>query len=287
VAEVSIAVSQVPPSEKRLADALQHRFYLRVHMAAMLTATLLAGLITTRLLLAAGVRNFAVRYGIAVVVAYAVFITSVKLWLAYIGFCAAAARRRAGSTGDDWFDCFNMSSGGSSSWSGGGGSSSVSEGGGKFGGGGASGSWGDGAAKGNVIAAAALPPQSSAKKSSSSSSSSKKSSGGGGDGDFGELILVLMIILLVVAVIASFAWMIWAAPTILSEVAFNAVLAGALAKHAQNATHGNWVGSVLKKTMIPFLLILTLAILVGYWAQKVCPVALRLTEAIHCANPVF
>ncbi|HEX7418979.1 MAG TPA: hypothetical protein VF505_03775 [Thermoanaerobaculia bacterium] len=281
---MEVAVHQVPPSEKRLADALQHRFYLRVHMAAMLTATLLAGLIVTRLLLAAGVRNFAVRYGIAVVVAYAVFITSVKLWLAYIGFCAAAARRRAGSTGDDWFDCLNMGSGGSSSWSGGSSSSSVSEGGGKFGGGGASGSWGDGAAKSNVIAAAAVPPQSSAKKSSSSSSSSKKSGGGG---DFGELVLVLLIILLVVAVIASFAWMIWAAPTILSEVAFNAVLAGALAKHAQTATHGNWVGSVMKKTMIPFLLILTLAILVGYWAQKVCPVALRLTEAVHCAHPVF
>jgi hypothetical protein len=282
---VEVAVPQLPPTEKRLAAALQHRFYLRVHMTAMLVATLLAGLVTTRLLLAAGVTNFAVRYGIAVIVAYAVFITSVKLWLAYIGFCAAAARRRAGSTGDDWFDCFNLSSSGSSSWSGGG-SSSVSEGGGKFGGGGASGSWGEGSAKGNVLAAAAVPSQPMAKKSSSSSSS-KKSSGGGGDGDFGELILVLLIILLVVAVIASFAWMIWAAPTILSEVAFNAVLAGALAKHAQSATRGNWVGSVMKKTMIPFVLILALAILVGWWAQKVCPAASRLSEAVHCVNPVF
>ena len=69
-----------------------------------------------------------------------------------------------------------------------------------------------------------------------------------------HMAAMLTATLLVVAVIASFAWRIWAAPAILSEVAFDAVLAGALAKHAHNATRGNWVGSVMKKTMIPFLL---------------------------------
>lgn len=283
----ALAARRIPPSEKRLAAALEHRFYLRAHMSAMLIATLLAGLAATRLLAASGVNVFAVRYGVAVIVAYAVFIASVKLWLGYIALCAAAAARRAGTSkgGDDWFDCFNLSSSGSSSWSSSSSSSasSLSEGGGKFGGGGASGSWGNASPKTNVLAAAAAPP----KHSSKSSSSSKKSSGGGGGGDWGELMLVVLIIALVVAVIASFAWMVWAAPTILSEAAFNAVLAGALAKHARHATRGNWVGSVMKKTMIPFALILILAILVGWWAQKVCPDARRLNEAVHCAHPVF
>ncbi len=284
----ALAASQNPPSEKRLAAALEHRFYLRAHMAAMLIATLLAGLATTRLLAAAGINVFAVRYGVSVIVAYAVFISSVKLWLGYIAICAAAAKRRAASKGGDgWFDCFDFTSSGSSSWSGSSssGGSSLSEGGGKFGGGGASGSWGSASPRTN-IAAAALPPQ-RASKGGSSSSSSKKNSSGGGDGDFGELILVVLIIALVVAVIASFAWMIWAAPTILSEAAFNAVLAGALAKHAHQATRGSWVGSVMKKTMIPFALILTFAILVGWWAQKVCPEAHRLSEAVHCAHPAL
>jgi len=83
-------------------------------------------------------------------------------------------------------------------------------------------------------------------------------------------------------VIASFIWIVYAAPAILSEAAFNAVLAGALAHHTHRATHGEWIGGVVKKTAIPFALILTLAVVMGWWAQHICPTALRLTDALHC-----
>ncbi|HJT17883.1 MAG TPA: hypothetical protein VJ853_10860, partial [Thermoanaerobaculia bacterium] len=125
-----------PPSEKRLAAALQHRFFLRLHMAAILTATILVGLGITRLLFHLGVMLTA-RYALAVLAAWGAFIGFVKLWLAYIS---------ARSGGSDWLDSVNFSGGGSSSASESSSASSFGSGGGKFGGGGASGSWAEGSA---------------------------------------------------------------------------------------------------------------------------------------------
>jgi len=247
-------------NQKRIAAALQHRFFLRAHMTAILTATILVGLGVTRLLFLAHVNVFAIRYGVAVIAAYAAFVGFIKVWLWYVDYC------RRGASGD-WLDCVNFSSGGSTSSSSG--SLSFSGGGGKFGGGGATGSW---ASESNVQPAPVVV---------ATSKSSSKSSSGGGD-DIGELIVVLLIIALVCAIIASFVWIVWAAPAILSEVVFNAALAGALARHAHRATHGEWIGGVIKKTAIPFVLILALSVTMGWWAQHICPRALRLTDALHC-----
>jgi len=263
------------PSQKRIADALQHRFFLRVHMTAILTATILVGLATTYLLYRIHLNVFAIRYGLAVITAYAAFVGFIKVWLWYVEYCG---RRRSSDSSDDWFDCINFSSGGSSSGS----SVSFSGGGGKFGGGGASGSWASESMTAQAAPVVVAPPPKSS--SSTSSKSSSKSSSGGGVDDLGELILVLLIIALVLAIIASFIWIVWAAPTILSEVVFNAVLAGALARHTHRATCGEWVGGVIKKTAIPFALILALSVTVGWWAQHTCPSAARLRDAFHCVK---
>jgi hypothetical protein len=262
------------PSQKRIAAALQHRFFLRVHMTAILTATILVGLATTWVLYRIHLNVFAIRYGLAVITAYAAFVGFIKVWLWYVEYCG---RRRSCDTADDWFDCINFSGGGSSSGSG----VSFSGGGGKFGGGGASGSW---ASETNAQAAPVIVAPSPKSSSSTSSKSSSKSSGGGLGDDLGELILVLLIIALVLAIIASFVWIVWAAPAILSEVVFNAVLAGALARHTHRATCGEWIGGVIKKTAIPFALILALSVTMGWWAQHICPSAVRLRDAFHCVK---
>lgn len=262
-------------SEKRFTAALQHRYFLRVHMSAMLALTLIAGIFADRLLLRVGLNILAIRYFVSVCTAYFVFVTSVKLWLFYLGFTvASAASRRSGGT--NWIDGFDFSSGGSGSSSSSG-SASFSGGGGKFGGGGATGSWGDSDAKPSMVPALL----------SSKGSGGGKSGGGGSSDDLGELMLVVLVIAVVVAAVASFFWVIWAAPGILGETAFNAVLAGALAKHAHKASHGTWIGSVMKKTMIPFLLILALTTFLGWYAQHYCPGAMRLSDAMHCTNPAF
>ena len=279
-----------PPSEKRLADVLEHKFFLRLHMTAILTATILVGLGTTRGLYMLHVNVFWIRYGLAVITAYIAFIGFVKLWLLYIGMRSES----------NWLDSIGFNSSGSTSWSSsssssGSSSSSFSSSGGKFGGGGSSGSWAEGGSGTSSRAAAvAVPvatqrgvtptPKSSSSSSVGSKSSSKSGGGGGGGDDLGELILIVLIIALVVAIVASFIWLVWAAPGILSETAFNAALAGALTGHAHKASHGNWMGSVMKKTMLPFSLILVLSIAVGAWAQHYCPNAIRLHDALPCVK---
>ena len=62
------------------------------------------------------------------------------------------------------------------------------------------------------------------------------------------------------------------------------LLAGALAHHTHRATCGEWIGGVIKKTAIPFVLVLALSVTMGWWAQHICPSALRLTDALHCVK---
>lgn len=57
---------------------------------------------------------------------------------------------------------------------------------------------------------------------------------------------------------------------------------GKFARHAHRATCGDWIGGVIKKTAIPFVLILALSVTMGWWAQHICPSALRLKDALHC-----
>ena len=255
-------------------------------MTAILTATVLVGLATTWVLYRIHLNIFAIRYGLAVIAAYAAFVGFIKVWLWYVEYCGR--RRSRSSTADDWFDCINFSSGGSSSGSSLGSSVDFRSGGGKFGGGGATGGWGSESTSSQAAPVIIAPPQQAASSTTSvaSKGSSKSSSDGGGGGldDLGELVLVLLIIALVFAIIASFIWIVWAAPTILSEVVFNAVLAGALARHTHRATCGEWIGGVIKKTAIPFVLILALAVTMGWWAQHICPTALRLRDAFHCVR---
>ncbi len=279
---MAVNVAAVAPSEKRLAAALQHRFFLRLHMTAILTATVLVGLLMTRVLALMHLNIFAIRYALAVIGAYAAFVGFIKVWLWYVEFCENRDRRRAGNSSggsDAWFDCVNLSSGGISTTSSGS-SDALSVGGGRFGGGGAGGSWDDGDSNTPGLAAANIA-------ASTKSGGSKSSGGGGGSSDLGELMLVVLIIALLVAIVASFAWIVYAAPGILSETAFNAALAGALVRHAHKATHGQWIGGVLRKTALPFLLVLALSVAVGWWAQHYCPDALQLRDAVHCAKPAF
>jgi hypothetical protein len=274
-------------SQKRVRAVLEHRFFLRLHMAAILGGTLLVGLGATRLLYALHLRNMAVRYAMSVTLAYSAFLGLIKIWLWYIDFCAIRARAQSGKSGDDWFDCLNFSSSGSSSFSAStdGVGDSFGSGGGKFGGGGASGSWGEGepATSNNLMAATVGSSQRSS--SGGKGGGSSKGGGGGGDLDLGELWLIVLVVAVVLAVIASFAWIVYAAPAILGEVAFNAALAAALTRRTHQASCGRWIGGVLRSTAIPYVLILALTITMGWYAQKYCPSATRLTDALPCAVP--
>ena len=100
--------------------------------------------------------------------------------------------------------------------------------------------------------------------------------------DSDDLGIVILVALLVLAIGAAAVYVIWAAPAILSEAAFQGVLAAALTRRAKKISHGTWEGSVFRATVIPFAIVLLFAVALGIYAQKRCPSAMRLREAIHC-----
>jgi hypothetical protein len=261
----------VAETRDRLNRWLTKHFSLRLHMTLILVATFAVGLLTVHGLFAIHVAKLWMRYAIAVIVAYGAFLGLLKIWLVYFAICIRHAHGNSSSVGGvDISDFCDFSGSGSSS-----GSSSVSElssGGGKFGGGGASGSWGTAEPQAVVVAP-------------SHASSSGSSSGGFGldlDGD--EIVLVLIIIAVAAAIIGAGAYLIWAAPTILGDTAFNAVLASALIHKTKKVSHPEWVGSVVHATAIPFAIVFALTVLMGWYAQHICPSALRVRDAIHCAS---
>ena len=252
-------------TRERLNAWLAKHFSLRLHMTIILVATFAVGLLTVHGLFVIHVAKLWMRYAIAVIVAYGAFLGLLKIWLFYFAICIRQAHGKSSSGGID-LDVCDFSSGGSSSGS----SSSLSDlgsGGGKFGGGGASGSWGTPEPQPVV----SVPI---------------KSSGGGFsldlDGD--EIVLVIIVIAVASAIIGAGAYLIWAAPTILSDCAFNAVLASALIQKTKKVSHPEWVGSVLHATAIPFTIVFALTILMGWYAQHICPGALRVRDAIHCSS---
>jgi hypothetical protein len=241
-------------TRERVRAWLERRFFLRIHMTLILGATFFAGIAATKGLLLAGVHQLMLRYGLAVLAAYLVFLFLIRLWLMYV---------RIGGIdfdGSGVNTSFNIARDS--------GSSGPSPGGGRFGGGGASGSW--------------------------SSSSSSSSTGGGGKSFFGgkldfdfdgdDLVVVVAFIALVLALLLAGVYIVYSAPAIFSEALFEALLAGALVRQTKNVTGGGWVGAVWRATFWPFAGILAVALFLGWAVHHVCPSAMRLGDVFHCVE---
>lgn len=123
----------------------------------------------------------------------------------------------------------------------------------------------------------------------SSSGGDSVSSGGSsssfsfdGDGEGLVAIIVVALIALVAAVVLGAAvWCIWEAPIILSEVLFEVVLAGALARAARRAPDRGWSRTLLTHTWKPALAVFFVAVAVGAGVQAVCPTASTMREALN------
>ena len=238
---------------------LQGRHWLRVHMFFIITATFLAGLVTTKLLMNFEVDVLWLRYAIAVCAAYVVFLIMIRLWISYV--CGDnggtdvidGAFEFVGRSTDrvDWVPEIGQ--------------------GGEFGGGGASGSWD-----------AATDTVATPVKSGSSSG------GGGGfsldfGGDEGSVVVILLVALVAVLFIAG-GYLIYTAPAILGEAAFEALLATALARRAKKLARTGWVGSVIRSTILIFSVVLAISVTLGWYAQKSCPEARRIRDALNCGG---
>ncbi len=270
-----VALRNDSPQPARFAQRFRQRilrqYFVRFHMGLLLTATATAGLVSSKLLLLAGLHAVLWRYPLALAFAYLTFFGLTRLWVAYV---LAGGRLTMPSTGSSSFDLsdipIDLASSPSSS------NSSFSFAGGDSGGGGASSNWDAGS--GNSL--------------SSFSGSSSGNSGGGSwfpsldlDIDFDEGIWILIALALLVAVIfASGAYLIYAAPTILPDIACNALLAGYVTGAARRAEQEGWASSVWRSTRVPFLLIFCLTLALAWAVHHTCPAAATLLQALACPD---
>ncbi len=269
----------------RFCGAITHRYFIRVHMSVMLALVLLSGVVAGSAMRRAGISNMGVRYPIAVLFSYAVFLGLVRLWVAYVCSVSGFAPRReeraggSGSSGGDLLDDAFGSSGGSS----GGAAEGFAGGGGSSGGAGSSGSFGDAGAAGprasNPFSFLSRGKGGSAGGGGHGGGGSSSGGGGGGDGD--GLLLLILFAVLVVAVFGAGAYLVYQAPVILSETAFHTMLAGGLVRTARVSHEPGWMGSALKATALPFVLVLVLAGVFGYQAHKLCPTASTVGEVFR------
>jgi hypothetical protein len=271
-------------------------FFVRFHMTLILCAVCVSGIITSKTLLMFGVSWMPVRYPIAVVCAYAIFFLLMRLWLWYIGisprardYLAPRSQNRDSKSGSRSsgisFDLSSVPSSGTggSNWSGFNGGSS--------GGGGASDSWSEASSTANWLASSEPLPATSGGSFNlgSVSSPSSGSSGGSFDLDLGDdgflaFVVLLLLVTLVLGIFGAGAYLIYQAPAIFAEAAFQAALASGLIKASKEIDNTDWKGSVFKATRIPFVIVLALAMAFSLTAHYYCPAATKATEVFNLCD---
>jgi hypothetical protein len=274
-------------SEPKFKRRLRASFFVRFHMMIMLTGVALSGVGINKLLLLLGLRSMPARYAIAICFAYGIFFLLVRLWLWYVGIKTyRESARRSEGTGNS-IDIPITDFGSSVSSGGGSGSIWSGFGGGDSGGAGVSDSWD--AAPEWMSGADPLPSSGGLglNVSASSSGIDLPDLDLGGDDGCLPIVVLLLILALLFAIFGAAGWLIYQGPSILTEVAFEAALASGLIKAARNIDRGEWTGSVLKSTWIPFTLVLVLSIALGIAAQRLCPQASRIGDVFTLCTDKF
>ena len=284
--------AQEAPAERigRFRRRFVARFFLRFHMAIILGGAFFAGVIANVALFYGGVRELVFRYPIAVVAAYAAFFALIRLWLAYVA--RSPSRRNSSSSGPDLGDLLSAVPDGSGGASfGGGGAPSVSAGGFSGGGGGASGGggadWQDDGSPAILQAQLAQlqeDPGLAPALGSAGDGAEVKSGGGGGSLDVGDgegAVLVIVFGLFAAAIFGAGIYLVYDAPDILSDAALQLALASGLWRGSRQLLTPGWATGVLRKTWVPFGVVLALAAGAGSVAGRLCPKASRLTELYH------
>lgn len=237
----------------------------RLLVSFLLALTGAAGFLVSSALLHLGVTMMAVRYPLAVLSAYSVFLLLLRLWL-------ALQRRKTGSrSSSDWLSDIGdglphlFDSGASVASD----AARATFGGGTdYGGGGAGGSW---TASGMTV------------------DSNVGSNVGGGssvmdcvpdvpdvglDLDLGEgcFWIVIPIVAIVGVVVAMF-YVVYVAPVFLAEILVDALLVAGLYKRLKGVEPRHWLRSVVRRTLLPVMLATALFIAAGYLMGRIAPEA--------------
>jgi hypothetical protein len=260
---------------QRMTARLERVGHPRVQMALLVSATGSAGFFLDRLMLGAGLGRMSVRYSLAVVLAYGVFLGLIKVWLVF--HCRKKAR--SASSGSSWD--LDVVSGGGGGGSGGGGSSmSFRGGGGSSGGGGASLAFAD---EGAAPAIVPVPVQSGSGGGSKLFSFGRAGGGGGGGGglDGDEVLCVLAVLVAVLGAFLAAGYLVSQAPAIFGDVLVDGSLSAGLYKRLKTLEAHSWLETALKKTVLPFAVVALLLGAAGHFAQKAAPEARSIGGVWH------
>ena len=253
-------------NRQKFINSLKKRSSLRLHMTIILLATSMAGVLASKGMFVSGLHNVAIRYPVTVICAYLVFFAAIKVWLWIMTDAPVSSSNDTGGRVLDTIDLPLPSGGpGQPVFSGGGGLSD---------GGGANGDFGDtlvdmASGTGDILDGAGDVVGDIA---------------GGAADDEGGLVLVIVLGLLAVllfSVLGAGVFLIYQAPAILAEAAFDAVLAASLVRSSRKMNQPDWIGSIFKATWKPFAVVLLLAIVAGWAMHHYLPLASRMIDVIH------
>ncbi len=237
---------------------LGKQFFLHIHMLLILAGTALIGLIASKILLVLNINNIAIRYPLAVIISYGAFFGFMRLWLMYVlptgklnGHTVNDAVPHVCNVIPDSSGAVENIQSRGTFYGGKGGLS---------GGGGSSGSFESGVACNNDIAAQEATIDSVQGAEKAGGDVSGKAISGIFDTEEAGVILALLGLLLAV-VFGAGLYIVYNAPFILSEAAFNFVLTAGLIKSTKKISNPDWKGSVFWTTWKPFVIILVFVFL--------------------------
>jgi len=264
--------SSVGRRVERVRRLLMRRGMPRLLMSLILAATGAAGFLVSFALLHLGVARMWLRYPLAVLAAYGVFLLLLRIWL----------HLRRNSWTDLLPDDLNLLNADRVAANAPARPDFSLGGGGDFGGAGAGGGWeGAGAvapSRADLSAHAGIP-------------SGRTGGGGGmldgislGDADEGCVFFLLAVALIVAGLLASL-YVVYAAPTLLAELLVEGILLSGLYRGMRKgARRGDWLRAVVRRTWLPVLLTLTLFGAAGYLLQRAAPRARTIGEAFKSVS---
>lgn len=229
-------------------------------MALILSGTIVSGVLFSKILLIAGLGHIIARSIIVLIFSYACFFILMKLWLHYL-----TSPYRRSVTADIVINAadavtslpdFSQTDN----------TPTMAGHGGEFGGGGASGNYAD----------ACIETASSASDTAAEAAGEAVA----GIADEGGILLIPLIVILVL-LFGGGIYLIYEAPVILSEAAFELLLATTLNKKARAIDRPNWVGSVFRATWPAFALTLVITVIAGWSLMVYCPQATKISDVFQ------
>ena len=97
----------------------------------------------------------------------------------------------------------------------------------------------------------------------------------------GELGLIIGVIVVIALLVLVGIWIGIEGPTILIDAAFDVSLSLGLVQASRRIARGDWHIGVLKRTIVPFLIVLSISTLVMMVASSSCPNRNRFSDVVH------